>query len=95
MLVTREPAARQLTIEKTGDLSNLDGVFMAEMDGADYERRGESSCVANAIAAGYSLGERMEPAGFLTVVIGADEAGSEPVNGVAARHSTFDERAIG
>ena len=37
----------------------------------------------------------MEPAGFLTAVHGADEAGSETVNDVAAKHYTFDDRALG
>lgn len=95
MLTSKEPAASQLTIEKTGDLADLDAVFMAEMDGAEYERRGEGFCSTNAIAEGYSLTERMEPAGFLTAVIGADEAGSETVNDVGANHYTFDERALG
>lgn len=95
MLTTQEPAARQLAIEKTGDLSNLDPVFMAEMDGVDYERRGENSCSAEASVEGNSLAERMEPAGFLGGVIGAEEAGSETVNDVAASHYTFNERALG
>src|SRR5215203_1684030 len=37
----------------------------------------------------------MEPASFLTGVIGADAASSENINGVEANHYTFDERAIG
>ena len=95
MLTTKEPAARQLTLEKTGDLSDLDAVFMAEANGAVYERRGENACNANVIEEGNSLSERLELAGFLNGVIGADEAGSETVNGVAANHYTFDERAFG
>jgi hypothetical protein len=95
MLVSKEPAARQLTIEKTGDIADLSTVLMAEMDGADYERRGQESCLANAIVEGNSLGDQMEPAGFLAGVFGADTAGSETVNGVKADHYTFDERALG
>ena len=95
MLSAKEPAALQLTIEKTGDLTDLDPVFMAEADGADYERRGENACSANAIEEGNSLGDRLEPAGFLTFVIGAEEAGNETVNDTAANHYTFDERAFG
>ena len=95
MLAIKEPAARQLTIEQTGDLSNLDSVFMAEMDGADYEQNGQNSCVANLIVEGSSLAAQMEPAGFLGSVIGADSAGNETVNGVKASHYTFDERALG
>lgn len=95
MLTTKEPSIRQLTVEKTGDLTSLDPVFMAEADGADYERRGENDCNANAIEEGNSLGDRLEPASFLAGVIGADEAGSETVNDTAAHHYTFDERAFG
>ena len=46
------------------------------------------------MSSGDSLAERLEPAGFLTGVIGAEAAGSETVNG-AADHYTFDERALG
>lgn len=95
MFTTKEPAARQLTIEKTGDLPDLEQVLMAETEGATYERRGENSCSANVITEGYSLAEQMEPAGFLSAVIGAEEAGAETVNDVAANHYTFDERAFG
>ncbi len=95
MLNTQEPAARQLTIEKTGDVSDLDAVFMAEVDGAAYERRGGNACNANVIDQENSQIERLDPVGFLNFVIGADEAGGETVNEVAANHYTFDERAFG
>ena len=95
MLAIKDPQARQLTIEKTGDSSNLDPVFMVEMNGMAYERRGENACNATSSQAGNSLGERLEPASFLTYVIGAEEAGSETVNGVMANHHTFDQRALG
>lgn len=95
MLVTLEPVARQLTIEKSGQVSDPDPVFMAEVAGAAYEWRGENACTATMLEPGDSLAEQMEPAGFLTGVIGAEEAGSETVNGVAANHYTFDERALG
>jgi hypothetical protein len=95
MLAVKEPAARQLTIEKTGDFPDLDAVFMAERDGADYERHGQKSCIANPVVEGNSLAARMEPAGFLGSVIGGDPAGSDTVNGVKASHYTFDERALG
>ena|SRR5215216_1189977 len=95
MLSTKEPADRQLTIEKAGDLSDLDTVLMAEVDGAAYEARGENACNANLIEEGNSLIERLDPAGFLSFVIGAEGAGVETVNEVAANHYTFDERAFG
>ncbi|HCC79252.1 MAG: hypothetical protein A2X25_15495 [Chloroflexi bacterium GWB2_49_20] len=95
MLANLEPTSRQLTIEKAGDISDLHPVFMAEVDGAAYERRGENACAASVIQEGISLAERWEPAGFLIGIIGAEAAGSETVNGVAADHYTFDERALG
>jgi hypothetical protein len=95
MLNTQEPAARQLIIEKTGDLISLDPVFMAEVDGAAYEKRGENACNANVIDQENSQIERLAPDAFLNFVIGADEAGSETVNDTAANHYTFDERAFG
>jgi len=95
MLAAKERETRQLTIEKTGNLSDLDAVFMAESDGAAYERHGQNVCSANVIEEGNSLSERLEPIGFMNGVIGADEAGNETVNDVAANHYTFDERAFG
>lgn len=94
MLATKDPQARQWNIENTGDLPNLDPVFLAEMNGTDYARRGEEACSATAIREGDLLSDRLEPATFLTGVIGAEEAGSETVNGAAANHYTFDQRAL-
>src|SRR5574341_283271 len=72
-----------------------DQVFMAELNGAHYERQGDESCIASVIAEESSLALWWEPASFLSAVIGADEAGSETVNGVPAEHYTFDQRALG
>jgi len=93
MLAVQQPSAHQLTIETTGD--NPDLVLMAEVDGAAYERRAENGCTATEVEEGNLLSERLEPAGFLNGVIGAEEAGNETVNNVAANHYTFDERAFG
>ena len=95
MLAVKEPTTRQLTIEKTGNLPDLDAVFMAESDGAAYEQREGNDCIAAVIEEGNSLSERLEPIGFMNGVIGADEAGNDTVNDVAANHYTFDERAFG
>lgn len=95
MLTIQEPAGRQLTIEKTGDLADLEPVFMAESDGAAYEVLADQTCFADVIVDGQSLTDIFEPAGFLTGVIGAEEAGSEEVNGIPSMHYIFDERALG
>lgn len=42
-----------------------------------------------------SISDRLEPAGFLNGVIGAEEAETETVNDVASDKYTFDERAFG
>lgn len=94
MLASQKPPARQLTIEQTGDASQPAQVFMAELDGAAYERLGENACTANVIVAEESLAKVSEPAGLLTSVIGADAAGSETVNKTAADHYKFDERSL-
>lgn len=95
MLTSKDPPGRQLTIEKSGNLPVPGSTFMVEMGGVTYERLGENSCTASLTEQGNTLGERMEPAGFLTGVHGAETAGSDTVNAVAAHHYTFDERAFG
>jgi len=95
LLASNEPAARAWTIEKSGDLSDLEPLFLAEMNGLDYERRGEQACTASEIQEGDSLTDRFELASFLTGVIGADQAGTDRVNDLAANRYTFDQRALG
>jgi hypothetical protein len=95
MISLQAPLARELTITSAGLTAEPEPLYLAERDGASFEKRGEQACTAGVIEAGQSLSELMEPAGFLTGVLGADAAGSEMVNGVAANHYTFDERALG
>jgi hypothetical protein len=95
MISLHEPLARELIMMSAGLAAESEPLYLAERDGASFEKRGEQACTAGVIEAGQSLGELMEPAGFLTGVLGADPAGSETVNGVAANHYTFDERALG
>jgi hypothetical protein len=95
MLFTAEPAARQLTVETIGADPPVETVFMAEANGAAYHRIGANACTASVLEVGDSFADWLEPAGMLISVIGADQAGSETVNGVPADHFTFDERALG
>jgi hypothetical protein len=95
MLAAQDPPARQWTIEKSKDGASLESVFMAEIDGLDYERRGENACTATALQEGNPLSERLEPTAFLSPVIGAEEAGTDRVNEIAANRYTFDQRALG
>lgn len=91
MLAANNPLARQWRIETSG----ASPLFLAEMDGTNYEKSGEEACLANTISENDPLTERLELASFLTGVIGADEAGSETANDVEAKHYTFDELALG
>jgi hypothetical protein len=91
MLASKDPAVQQLTIDNGGGSAD----FLAEQAGAYYEVSGQGSCEVSAVQPGQSLGDRLGPAGFLHFVIGAQSAGSESVNGIAAEHYTFDERALG
>jgi hypothetical protein len=95
MSATREPHARQWSIEQSGDLPTTGTVVRAEMNGLVYEKRGEAACLAEAINAADPLTERLELAGLLSGVIGAQPAGTERLNEIESDHYTFDERALG
>jgi len=93
MLADQINATHQVTIEAAGGVPAP--VFMLEMNGVSYELDGEKNCSASTTPADSSLSSTWEPAGFLSGLIGAEAAGSETINGVAADHYTFDERALG
>ncbi len=95
MLTSKEPAVRQLTIDTNNGASSPVSIFMAEMDRADYQVNAKDSCTASAVEQGNSIGDRMEPVSFLHYIVGANEAGSETVNGIVANHYKFDESALG
>jgi hypothetical protein len=95
MLAMTTPAARQLTIQKSGEGADPAQVFMAEMNGAAYEKIAQDACTAKVIAPDATLAQRFEPAGLLAGVVGADAAGSEAINGASSDHYTFDEHALG
>jgi hypothetical protein len=95
MLYSRQPAIWQLTIQKSGDLPDLDPIFMAERDGVAYERRGADPCTAERLQEGDSPGERIDLALFLSGVIGADLQEIGTFKGIAANRYSFDKRALG
>jgi hypothetical protein len=95
MLDMTTPAARQLTIQKSGDVADPAQVFMAELNGAAYEKNAQDACTAGVIPTDQPLAQPFEPAGLLGGVVGAVAAGSEAINGVPADHYTFDEHALG
>jgi hypothetical protein len=91
LLVSQDTPARQLTIDAS-DAS--DGPLMrAEIDDVFYEWQEGSLCVASVPELSTSPSEVFEPASFLNSVIGAEEAGSETVNGITSTRYTFDESA--
>jgi hypothetical protein len=95
MLASQEPAARQLTVETNGEAGTPALVLRAEMEGMAYTKVGEDACSSAPIQQGNTLSDQLEPAGFLNFIVGADEAGSETVNGLATKHYTFDQHALG
>lgn len=94
LLNTKEPLARLLTIERSGDLSPAEPAFMAEADGAAYETGPEGSCSADSIDVENSRIDWQHPAGMLDGLLGAEETGQETLNRMTADHYTFDERAL-
>lgn len=91
---TKSPPARRLAFTGTGG-ADPGASFMAERNGAAYAWSGDGPCSATLPdSADPELG-RMEPAAALPGVLGAEEAGTETVNGVKATRYTFDERALG
>ncbi|MBA3869031.1 MAG: hypothetical protein H0X30_07750 [Anaerolineae bacterium] len=93
MLATQTPAVHQLTIDTADDPASQ--VFKLQTIDTIYERTAGTTCVASGIEQDGAQTGILEPAGLLDSVIGADEAGTENINGVDANHYTFDERAHG
>lgn len=83
----------QLTITAAGDAT--DSAFYAEVGQNAYAITGEGGCLAEAVSSEVSSIKRADPAGRLFVLLGAEEAGQEEINGVPALHYTFDELALG
>lgn len=89
-----EPLESMLTIESSGDLVSVDPVAVAETTGVLYQSYRDGSCSGELINPEDSFLLPQEPANLLSGLLGAEEAGTEPVNNVAAIHYTFDERAM-
>ena len=93
----KEPLARLVTITQAGDTAEGEPelpALLAEMDGVAYEVGAAGSCNAGVFDPQQPLMELLDPAGLLLGVFGAEEAGQETVDGIAAAHYTFDERAL-
>jgi hypothetical protein len=95
LLSTKTPQVKQWTIEGQENGTAAGTVLQFEMNGFDYIKDGTGACRATAINPGNPLSRSLEPAAFLGGVIGAEEAGAQKVNKIAATHYTFDQHALG
>ncbi len=91
---TAQPTVSALVIEASGDAETPDPAVLAEAAGAAYQRSADGTCSGRPLDPANSIVVAREPAGLLPALMGAEEAGSETANGVAANHYTFDGRAM-
>jgi len=96
LTVSRDPAARMVVITASGspEFDALNNTTKIEVSGTDYERRGDNPCTASVSSEGGDPALD-DLAVALPGMIGADEAGSESVNGIEANQYTFNEQALG
>jgi hypothetical protein len=97
-LITRlDPPARALTVMTEGepDSSGFLAPWSAEVDGITYSRTTEGQCVAAVIPADRIGSDIVELATLLPGVAGAEETGTETIDGVDTAHYAFDQRALG
>ena len=83
-----------LTFEVTGDAEPPDPKMLAEAAGAAYVGGADGACTGRPLREGDALLATKHPAALLPGLLGAEEAGSDTTNGVAAGHYTFDGRAL-
>lgn len=95
LLHTADPAASMLTIETNGNAPPDSQQVIAEAAGATYETGADGGCSGLPIDPDDSMIAWRDPSGLLPSMIGAEDAGADDANGVAATHYTFDERALG
>lgn len=91
--VRGDSAFRQVIIENDGPVAGQS--FMADANGMRYEQIDNGECRAESLADFEPLELDWEPAGLLFPLHGADGAQPEQVNGLDAKHYTFDARALG
>lgn len=90
-----DPLATVIAVESIGDTPSADPSLMAEADGARYEVGADGACSGTRADPGDLAFRWMEPARRLDAVLGAEPAGEDTIEGIAAAHFTFDERAVG
>jgi hypothetical protein len=88
-----DPLALEVTFQRPDE--DAPRLYLAELAGAAYERRDGGPCTAALADPTAGLADQYQPALAISPLVGADEAGTETVNAIAASHYTFDERALG
>jgi hypothetical protein len=83
---------RALTIEPGAGAA---AIVRADANDTAYSKTGDAACIAQPLVDGQGLADLYEPAAQLLPLFGAEDAGTEVVNGVASHHYTFDEHALG
>jgi hypothetical protein len=93
MISTETPAARQLMIEISGAATGnvAQERRIVQVGSMRYEQT-ETGCTASIAG---DTDRWQEPASLLPTVVGAEEAGTETLNGVDVTRYTFDQRALG
>jgi hypothetical protein len=94
LLSSREPPARLWTMESTQDTARDEPVARAEAEGAAYEISSTGRCTTRVLDPASPFAAQFEPAALLKVLLGAETAGHEALEGIEAEHYTFDERAL-
>jgi hypothetical protein len=95
LLVRHDPPAREMSLDKTGDLTDLTALRAAELDGVRYDWQGTGTCTGLPIEDAQAMTGPLELAGFLGAVLGAEEAGTATTNSIPTSHYTFDQHALG
>jgi len=91
---TATPAMSVVTLEPGAGAPAEDLLLVAEGMGAMYELRPDGSCSGSRLDPSRSRLAELEPAAELPGLMGADDAGSETVDGTPTNHYRFDGKAI-
>jgi hypothetical protein len=89
------PAMAEFTREVIGPGVPLTPGHAWQADGTIYRAGDKGSCTAARADPEQSDVDVFEPAAQLLALIGAESAGNEIIDGIAASHYSFDQRALG
>ena len=95
--LSRQPAAELTVLESNEQPDQLVYLLYGQFSGARYVKSGKDQpCLGEGLTAASEgdTGALPDPAASLPAVYGAEKTGNETINGVAAVHYRFDERAL-